>query len=107
MYLMQGTGKTGKVLHYNDDITPNEDPNSRISQSLSPGDYTIEATTYGVEVSDSFTLTVSGLPNAATPTITPTIDAGDTPTATSTPLPEQASRQLRLRQHNHLCLATC
>ena len=62
MYLMQAKGKTGAILHYNDDIAPNEDTNSRISQSLSAGDYTIEATTYDVEITGSFTLTVSGLP---------------------------------------------
>ena len=85
MYLMQGKGKTGAILHYNDDITRNENPNSRISQILSAGDYTIEATTYDVEITGSFTLTVSGLPAASTPTITPTSGAGDAPTITPTP----------------------
>ena len=85
LYLMQGKGKTGAILHYNDDVTPNEDTNSRISQSLSAGDYTIEATTYDVEITGSFTLTISGLPAASTPTITPTLGAGDTPTITPTP----------------------
>ena len=76
MYLMQGKGKTGTILHYNDDITRNENTNSRISESLSAGDYTIEATTYDVEITGSFTLTVSGLPAISTPTITPTSGAG-------------------------------
>ena len=86
MYLMQGTGKTGTVLHYNDDIVVNENSNSRISESLSAGDYTIEATTYDVETTGSFTLTVSGMPDASTPTVTPTTSAGDTPTVTPTPI---------------------
>ena len=89
MYLMQDKGKAGAILHYNDDIAPNEDTNSRISQSLSTGDYTIEATTYEIETTGSFTLTVSGLPDPATPTTTPTAGAGDTPTVTPTPKPGQ------------------
>ena len=87
MYLMQGKGKTGTILHYNDDIARNENTNSRISQSLSAGDYTIEATTYDVEQTGNFTLTVSGLPAASTPTITPTSGAGDAPTVTPTHTP--------------------
>ena len=86
MYLMQGKGKTGAILHYNDDVT-SDDRNSRISQSLSAGDYTIEATTYEIETTGTFTLTVSGLPATATPTITPTVGAGDTPTVVPTPTP--------------------
>ena len=72
MYLMQGASKTGTILHYNDDIAPSENTNSRISQSLSTGKYTIEATTYEIETTGSFTLTISGSPAALTPTITPT-----------------------------------
>ena len=87
VYLMQGKGKTGTILHYNDDITRNENTNSRISQSLSAGDYTIEATTYDVEQTGNFTLVVSGLPAASTPTITPTSGAGDAPTVTPTHTP--------------------
>jgi len=91
MYLMQGTGKTGKIEYYNDDIVVNENPNSRISQSLTASDYTIEATTYDVGTTGSFTLTVSGLPDTATPTAIPTLGAGDSPTATPTPIPGQAT----------------
>ena len=72
LYLMQGKGKTGTILHYNDDIAPSENTNSRISQSLSTGKYTIEATTYEIETTGNFTLTISGSPAALTPTITPT-----------------------------------
>ena len=95
MYLMQGASKTGAILHYNDDITPSENTNSRISQSLSTGKYTIEATTYEVETTGSFTLTMSsGSPTTATPTITPTSASSNTPTvtptATATPVPRQA-----------------
>ena len=88
MYLMQGTDKTGNIEHYNDDIVVNENSDSRISESLSAGDYTIEATTYGVETSGNFTLTVSGLPGLPTttpPATTPTTGTGGTPTVTPTP----------------------
>ena len=87
LYLMQGKSKTGAILHYNDDITRNENPNSRISQSLSAGDYTIEATTYEIETTGNFTFTILGLPAASTPTITPTAGAGDAPTVTPTHTP--------------------
>ncbi len=91
MYLMQGTGKTGTIQDYNDDVTRNENPNSRISQSLTADDFTIEATTYDVETTGSFTLTVSGLPDTSTPTATATTAVGDAPTATSTPISRQAT----------------
>ena len=88
MYLMQGTGKTGTIDDSDDDIS-NEDTNSRISKTLPVGDYTIEATTFGIEATGTFTLTVSGLPDASTPTVTPTTSAGDTPTVTPTPISGQ------------------
>ena len=83
MYLMQGTGANGVVLRENDDVVSGN-TNSRISESLSPGDYTIEATTYELSTSGNFTLTVSGLPDTATPTATPTLAPGETRTATPT-----------------------
>ena len=89
MYLMSGKGKKGKIEYYNDDIVVNENKNSRLSESLPAGDYTIEATTYDVETTGSFTLTVSGLPDASTPTVTPTSGAGETPTVTPTPISGQ------------------
>ena len=87
MYLMKGTGKTGTVLHYNDDIVVNENTNSRISESMPAGDYTIEATTYEVETAGDFTVTVAGLPDMSTVTVTPTPGVDDTPTDTLTPQP--------------------
>ena len=88
MYLMLGKGKTGTIDDSDDDIS-NEDTNSRISKILPVGDYTIEATTFGVEAAGTFTLTVSGLPDASTPTVTPTTSAGDTPTVTPTAISGQ------------------
>ena len=59
LYLREGEAKSGDVLHENDDVAPG-DTNSRIQVTLVAGTYTIEATTYGVGETGSFTLTVSG-----------------------------------------------
>ena len=56
--LLEGLGKDGEIVDSNDDIVPNENLNSRIDANLQAGDYTIEATTYGAEVSGDFTLVV-------------------------------------------------
>lgn len=61
LYLLEGTGKDGTVLHSNDDIVPIQDVNSRIEQTLLPGNYTIEATTYFSSKTGAFTLEVSGI----------------------------------------------
>ena len=101
MYLMQNKGKTGTILYHNDDIITSVNTNSRISQSLSAGDYTIEATTYEVEAPGSFTLKVEGLPVTGTLTPTPTQVPGSTPqptpvltatpVRTATPTPTQTT----------------
>ncbi len=90
MYLMEGHGANGTVLFENDD-TESGGTNSRIEATLQSGGYTIEATTFEVEATGDFTLTVSGLPDASTPTATPTSGAGDTPTVTPTPISGQAT----------------
>ena len=71
MYLMQGTGTGGTVLRENDD-DESGNTNSRIQASLQPGGYTIEATTYELQTTGNFSLTISGIPSTA-PTITPTV----------------------------------
>ncbi len=99
MYLMEGTGANGTVLRENDDIVRGN-TNSRISESLSAGDYTIEATTYRLTTTGTFTLTISGIPAATTLTVTPTPIPGQatptptptlTPTRTPTPVSGQAT----------------
>ena len=90
MYLMAGHGVNGTVLFENDDSATGN-TNSRISESLSVGNYTIEATTYELQAIGDFTLTVSGLPTAPTHTVTPTPGTGDTPTVTPTPISGQAT----------------
>ena len=68
LYLLEGRGKGGDTLHSNDDIAGGGvNLNSRLSVTLQPGDYTIEATTYSPETSGAFTLTMAGLGQAEAP----------------------------------------
>ena len=65
LYLLNGHGKGGNTLHSNDDIVSGGvNLNSRLSVTLQPGSYTIEATTYKPATSGSFTLTIAGLGQA-------------------------------------------
>ncbi len=67
LYLLDGHGRDGDMLHENDDIVYGADLNSRLSITLQPGDYTIEATTYRAETEGNFTLTIAGLGEAEEP----------------------------------------
>ena len=60
LYLLEGLGRNGTVLYENDDIVYGINTNSRLSENLTAGDYTIEATTYVSGKSGDFTLTVNG-----------------------------------------------
>jgi len=57
MYLLSGQDKAGAILYFDDD--GGNDFNSRILESLPPGNYTIEATTYFSEMTGSFTVTLN------------------------------------------------
>ena len=59
LYLLEEHGRAGTVLHENDDIVYGVNTNSRLTEDLQAGDYTIEATTYHPLTSGGFTLTVS------------------------------------------------
>ena len=92
--MLSGNGTSGSVIAENDDIdTGARNYNSRISQTLQAGSYTIEATTYSPRATGQFTLTIQGPPPTATPRRTPTAVATATPTptaaatATHTPTP--------------------
>ena len=76
LYLLEGDGKDGRVLHQNDDADNaaglNLATDSRIAVELQPGDYTIEATTYAATTSGDFVLTVTlGVPVEPPPTPMP------------------------------------
>ena len=61
LFLLEGSGRDGRVLHENDDIEPGSITDSRIVRTLSPGTYTIEATTYGAGTTGPFTLAINGM----------------------------------------------
>ena len=64
LYLRTGNARAGAVLHENDDVDrPAGDYDSRISETLMAGTYTIEATTYHADQAGTFTLAISGLPS--------------------------------------------
>ncbi len=56
LFLLSGSGNSGSVIAENDDGGGNN--NSRITRSLSPGTYTMEATTFSSGATGSFTLTL-------------------------------------------------
>ena len=59
LYLLQGEGSSGPVLASNDNYGGGS--NSQITRFLSPGRYTVEATTVSPSVTGEFTLTLSGI----------------------------------------------
>ena len=61
LYVLQGHGKDGETLHSNDDLVYGVNTNSRLSENLQAGDYTIEATTYYAQTDGDFTLTIEEL----------------------------------------------
>ena len=61
LYLRAGEARSGTALHENDDHEDTSRTISQISERLTAGSYTIEATTYEAGATGSFTLTVSGL----------------------------------------------
>ena len=76
LYLLQGEGGSGTVLASNDDYDGGGS-NSQITHFLSPGRYTVEATTYSPSVTGEFTLTLSSI------TVTPvSLEAPENLTAT-------------------------
>ena len=62
LYLREGEARSGAFLYENDDDGGTS--RSTISETLTAGTYTIEATTFGAGETGSFTLTVSGLGDA-------------------------------------------
>ena len=57
LYLLEGVGTGGAVVDENDDAESGS-TNSRISITLQPGEYTVEATTFGQGATGDFTLEV-------------------------------------------------
>ena len=73
LYLLDGAGKDGTLLASNDDYEAgctaslDSSTHSCITESLAPGAYTIEATTYYADKTGDFTLTVSGIDASTQP----------------------------------------
>ena len=67
LYLLQGQGKTGRVVAEGDDRTSYQTPNSRIAVDLEAGNYTIEAATYPAPRRGGFTLSVQVATSARGP----------------------------------------
>ena len=87
LYLRDGTARTGVPEAYNDDVAPGTNTNSQISQTLDPGTWTIEATTYAADQTGAFTLTISGLSGTTTTDPDPETDTcGETITAADSPV---------------------
>ena len=55
-----GAGRDGDVLFEEDDIVYGVNTNSRLSETLAAGNYTIEATTYLVRTKGDFSLAIEG-----------------------------------------------
>ena len=60
LFLLRGADRNGEKAAENDDIDT-QNYNSRIVETLAPGEYTIVATTYKLATTGDFTLTVSGI----------------------------------------------
>ncbi|WP_420436398.1 hypothetical protein [Candidatus Poriferisocius sp.] len=71
LFLRSGLGRDGGELSRNDD--GGDGYNSRISESLAAGDYTVEATTFSRSTTGAFTLSVDGLTAQPPPAVLPEI----------------------------------
>ena len=66
MYLLEGAGKTGRVIEYNNDYGLGAAGHARITRTLDAGVYTIEATTLGVARTGNFNVYARLFDNDAT-----------------------------------------
>ena len=86
LFLLSGTGTDSDKLTENDDIdAPSRNFNSRITRTLNPGSYTIEATTYTPGLTGDFTLTTTGIDFTTPDDTQPSPDPAPDPTPDTTP----------------------
>ena len=85
LYLRSGTSTDGSALHENDDYNYPASTDSRIIETLSAGDYTIEATTYTPGLTGDFTLTTTGIDFTTPDDTQPSPDPAPDPTPETTP----------------------
>ena len=82
LYLLSGSDSDGRVIAENDDAA-GQGTNSRITETLASGTYTVEATTYGSGTTGSFDLTIAP---GGTGTGPPTGNCESTVTSGPTPV---------------------
>ena len=82
LYLLSGSDSDGTVIAENDDAD-GQGTNSRITETLASGTYTVEATTYGSGTTGSFNLTIA---TGSTGTGPPTGNCESTVTSGPTPV---------------------
>ena len=83
LYLLRGSDSDGTVVAENDDAT-GQGTNSRITETLASGTYTVEATTYGSGTTGSFNLSID--PSGTTASPPPTGNCESTVTSGLTPV---------------------
>ena len=83
LYLLSGSDSDGTVIAENDDAT-GQGTNSRITETLASGTYTVEATTYGSGTTGSFNLSMD--PSGTTASPPPTGNCESTVTSGLTPV---------------------
>ena len=83
LYLLSGSDSDGTVIAENDDATE-QGTNSRITETLASGTYTVEATTYGSGTTGSFNLSMD--PSGTTASPPPTGNCESTVTSGLTPV---------------------
>ena len=83
LYLLSGSDSDGTVIAENDDAT-GQGTNSRITETLASGTYTVEATTYGSGTTGSFNLSMD--PSGTTASPPPTGNCESTVTSGPTPV---------------------
>ncbi len=87
LYLLTSAGSDGTIIDENDDIERTaRNYNSRITRTLSAGDYVIEATTYWQERDGDFTITIDGVDFDTDEVSQPTPDPSPSPTPDPTPV---------------------
>ena len=82
LYLLRGSDSAGAVIAENDDAA-GQGTNSRITETLAPGTYTVEATTFRSGTTGSFDLTIA---TGSTGTGPPTGNCESTVTSGPTPV---------------------
>ena len=103
LYIWEGATRSGTFVIQDDD--GGGLPNSRVEDvELTAGTYAIEATTYGPGQTGTFTLNVSGLPDATTPGPDPTEPSPTQPGPTGPGVSQPGDRLSISTGDDHVCV---